>query len=104
MNYLIPSNTKKGLLLFGLFRKIDAIIFGTGLGITLFLLLMFPADNTLITVLILAPLCISAILIAPIPNYHNVLVVIQNLIEFLNTRQRLIWKGWCSKDGEDSKK
>ena len=32
--YLIPANTKKGTLIFGLFREGDLIIFGIGIGIT----------------------------------------------------------------------
>ncbi len=105
MNYLIPSNTKKGALIFSLFRPIDLIIFGSGIGLTIMLLLIFSADGTVSTLLLLIPLVVSGILIAPIPNYHNVLVVLQEIIEFLSTRQRMVWKGWCAQeDGEGTKK
>ena len=38
-NYLIPANTKRGQLIFGLFRELDLIIFGVG--VTLSFVLMF---------------------------------------------------------------
>ena len=34
-NYLIPANTKKSQLFFGLFNKYDLILFGTGIGISI---------------------------------------------------------------------
>ena len=37
--YLIPANTKKSLLIFGMLRPVDAIILGTGIGISVILLL-----------------------------------------------------------------
>ena len=102
-NYLIPANTKKGTLIFGLFRPIDLGIFGTGVGVTLIAILIFQNQltSTAITVACLAPALICTILIAPVPYYHNVLNVLVEAYEFLTTRQRLIWKGWCYLDGKD---
>ncbi len=104
MNYLIPSNTKKGALIFSIFRPVDLIIFGAGLFFTFMLLIFIPAPDTFWTLVILSPAAVAGILIAPIPNYHNTLVVLQEVILFLNTRQKLIWKGWCFLDGEESSK
>lgn len=38
-NYLIPANSKKSQLILGFFTPIDLILFGSGVGITLILLL-----------------------------------------------------------------
>ena len=38
-NYLIPANSKKSMLIFGLFNTTDLIIFLSGLGLTLLLML-----------------------------------------------------------------
>ncbi len=100
-NYLIPANTNRGRLIFGLFRKEDLILFGVGLGISFVLLTFIPMTSTGGAVLVLAPAAISALLVAPVPYYHNILNVLKELIEFLNHRQKYVWKGWCSNYGED---
>ena len=41
--YLIPANTKKGQLLFGIFMPVDLLIFGVGIGITLLALVIMSA-------------------------------------------------------------
>lgn len=101
--YLIPANTKRGTLIFGLFRTIDLIIFGTGVGVTLFSILIFQnlLNSTLITVACLSPALICGLLVAPVPYYHNVLNVIVEAYEFITTRQKLYWKGWCYLDGKE---
>ena len=105
-NYLIPANTKKSQLFFGLFNTFDMILFGTGLGISLLLLLVLPVEKLSIALLAVSPGIITGFLVFPIPNYHNVLTVIRNVITFYTTRQEFIWKGWCvsSEKDEDSNK
>lgn len=103
-SYLIPANTNKGKLIFGIFRNEDLILFGIGLGITFLLLTIVPLESTLMTVLVLAPAAISALLVAPVPYYHNILNVIKELLEFINNRQKYVWKGWCSSYGESNDK
>lgn len=103
-NYLIPANTNRGKLIFGIFRKEDLILFGTGLGITLLLIMIVPMRSTWITILVLAPAAISALLVAPVPYYHNILNVIKELFEFINNRQKYVWRGWCSGYGENGDK
>lgn len=102
-NYLIPANTKRGTLIFGLFRPIDLGIFGTGVGLSLLAILICQnmLSSTIITVLCIAPALISGILVAPVPYYHNVLNVLVEGYEFVTTRQKLVWKGWCYLDGKD---
>lgn len=103
MNYLIPANTKKGMLFFGLFNTFDLILFGTGLGISLLLLIALPVDQLLWALIAIAPGVVTGFLVFPIPNYHNVLTVIKNVWTFFTTRQQFVWKGWCVNEEEDSK-
>ena len=94
-NYLIPANTKKGQLILGLFKPFDLILFGSGVLITLLFLIILPLESTLVTIIILAPALITGFLVMPVPNYHNMLTVIADLIEFITTQRSYLWKGWC---------
>lgn len=98
-NYLIPANSKKSMLILGFFTGIDLIIFGLGCTITLICLFMFN-DKVEIgqLVLILSPALVSAFLVMPVPNYHNILQLITNIVMFILGRKRLYWKGWCIRD------
>lgn len=98
-NYLIPANTKKGMLILGIFRTVDLIMFGIGCCITLLLLAFMPMSDTITVVLVLSPALITGFLVVPIPYYHNLLTVLGELYEFLTTRQKFYWKGWCCRDG-----
>ena len=98
MNFLIPANTKKSMLIFGVFTTFDLILFGIGIGITLLLLLIIQPNNLLTACIDLAPGVICGFLVLPVPNYHNIRVVIQELYTFYTTRQKFIWKGWCVND------
>ena len=104
MNYIIPANTKKSQLYFGLFNGFDMILFGSGIGVTLLLLLVLPIEELKFAILAILPGVITGFLVFPIPNYHNVLTVIRNVITFYTTRQEFVWKGWCVTDGEDDDK
>lgn len=97
--YLVPANSKKSILYFGLFNKFDLTLFGIGVGITLFLMAFLPAGGSwLRIVLILAPALVTGFLVFPVPNYHNVMTLIRSVWNFFTTRQRFIWKGWCVRD------
>ena len=85
MEYLIPANTKRGQLIFSIFRPIDLIIFAVGLSITLILLAFFPTSD--IGLLI----------------YHNMLVLLIEMYNFLSSNQKLIWRGWCIDYGRNKK-
>lgn len=104
MNYLIPANTKKGNLILGLFRPFDLMLFGTGVLITVIFLAVMPLSSTAVTILILSPALVTGFLVTPIPYYHNMLNVITELIEFITSRQRYVWKGWCVERGEENTK
>lgn len=97
-NYLIPANSKKSLLIFGLFRKEELIMFGSCLGITLLALITLPLDNSVIAVIALLPALIGGLLVMPVPNYHNVLTVITGAYQFFTRNQQYTWKGWCFLD------
>ena len=104
-NYLIPANSKKSMLIFGLFNTFDAILFGCGIAVTLLLLLILSPDKLLFAVIDLLPVCITGLLVFPIPNYHNMLTVIKNIWNFYMYPERRLygWKGWCARNGEQTK-
>lgn len=99
-NYLIPANTKRGQLILGLFRPFDLILFGTGIFITLILLLIVPLGSTMVTIMVLSPALVTGFLVMPVRYYHNMLTIIIELYEFITERQTYRWKGWCYKNGE----
>lgn len=102
--YLIPANSKKSMLLFGLFNKFDLILFLLGVGTSLLLLLVLPIESLLFAIIALTPGLVCAFLVFPVPNYHNIRTVIKLAWEFYTTRQKYIWRGWCYKDEQDDKK
>lgn len=99
-SYLIPANSKKSMLIFGLFTPFDFVMFGSGVAITFLMLLIFDLDNLWITAMVLAPACVTGFLVMPVPNYHNIFTVIQNVFTFFTNNQRYRWKGWCLIDGQ----
>ena len=103
-SYLIPANSKKSALIFGHFNTVDLIIFGCGIGISFLLMMFLPVEKLSIAVITIAPGAISALLVFPVPNYHNVRTVIKNAWVFYTTRQNYVWKGWCFEHGETDKK
>lgn len=98
MSYLIPANAKSGQLIFGIFRRIDLIIFASGIAVSLLLLLIVSPDNLFQVIICLLPVGVCSLLIVPVPNYHNVLVVISELIMFFYNRRNYKWEGWCYLD------
>lgn len=93
--FLVPANAKKGTLILNLFRPFDLILFGTGVVISLIMLALVPTNNTWLVLLSCLPAGITGFLVIPIPNYHNVLVAIQSIINFYSERRKYVWKGWC---------
>lgn len=94
-SYLIPANTKRGKLIFGLFRPVDLTIFLCGLGVTFVFLAIFPMEETTMAVIALAPALTCTLLVAPVPHYHNVMCLIADMYTFFTERRRFIWRGWC---------
>ena len=96
--YLIAANSKRAQLIFNIFRPIDLGIALTGAGITIILFLIVKPETLIPAIITLAPLLICAFLVLPIPNYQNVLCVLQNIYYYFTERQQFKWKGWCAKD------
>ena len=103
MNYLIPANTKKSFLFFGVFNKFDFILFGSGIAVSLLLLLILPVEQLSFAIIAILPGLVTGFLVFPIPYYHNVLTVIINFFTFFTTRQQFVWKGWCVTSEEERK-
>ena len=101
MNYLIPANTKSGKLILGYFKPFDLILLGTGVLISLVMLMTFPMSSNWQVIIVVLPGLICAFLVIPIPNYHNILTIIIEGYNFFTNRRNYIWKGWCVKDVED---
>ncbi len=97
-NYLIPANSKRGQLILGIFAPFDLWLLSIGVLISVFLLAFMPIDTLATTIIILAPGMISALLVVPIPYYHNTLTVITEIYEFYTSRRQYRWKGWCYKE------
>lgn len=95
---LVPTNTKKSLLILSVLRPIDAFILGIGIGISVICLILANNAPMWITIVSCLPMSIALILVLPIPNYHNTLVALQSVYRFYNERRNYIWRGWCVKD------
>ena len=96
--FLIPANTKRGQLIFSIFRPIDLAILLTGVSITFILLIILSnidADSW-IKILAVFPGLICVGLVVPIANYHNVLVCIGEVISYYSNNRNYKWRGWCA--------
>ena len=98
--YLIAANSKKGQLIFNIFRPLDLIIIGVGTVITFIAFVAVQPQELASGILVLLPFLFFFFLVLPVANYHNILCVIQNIYRFFTEidRNRLRWKGWCCKD------
>ncbi len=97
--FLVPANTKKAQLIMGFLRGIDAIILGTGIGVSVILLIIIGGNVGIwLTLGACMPGIICGLLVLPIPNYHNTLVALQSIYRFYSERRNFIWKGWCIYD------
>lgn len=103
-SYLIPANTKAGELILNIFTMSDLILFGTGIGITLILLFAVPLSNLLFTIIVLAPALVTGFLVIPVPNYHNMITLIREMINYISERRIYIWKGWCFYEFDEPEK
>lgn len=102
-NYLIPANSKKSLKIFGLFNPFDLILFGSGVGISLLLMIILPLADVSMAIVAIVPAIVTGFLVFPVPYYHNVLTVIIGVWNFFTTQRRFLWKGWCVTNGEEKK-
>ncbi len=97
--YLIAANSKRGQLIFSIFRPIDLYIAIGGSVTTIFLFLIIKPSSLWLTIITLLPILVCAFLVIPIPNYHNMMCVLQNIYKFYFVERRNFkWKGWCVRD------
>lgn len=98
MQFLIPANSKKSMLIFGVFDIFDLVMFLSGLGISILLLMLISPKSLLTAILDISPGLVCGFLVMPIPNYRNTRILLMEVYSFFTRRQRFIWKGWCVKD------
>lgn len=101
ISYLIPANSKKSILKFGLFNNFDLVLFASGVTLTFIFFMILPISKLSMALVAIAPGSICGFLVMPVPNYHNVRTFIKIAWEFYTTRQKYIWKGWCFNDEKE---
>lgn len=101
--YLIPANANRGKLILGYFRPFDLVLFLVGVitSFTLLLVFQYQINNVWVALGCAAPGLISLFLVMPIPNYHNTLIVLQELFRFLTIDKEFKWEGWCFENGKE---
>ena len=95
-DYLIPANSKKGQLMFGVFRPIDLGVLISSAFITVLLLFIIDGQELPILVIKLLPLALGVLLVVPVPYYHNVITFISEVITYLQATKEYKWRGWCA--------
>ncbi|MDD5980478.1 MAG: hypothetical protein PUC23_05165 [bacterium] len=96
--FLVPANSKRAQLIFGFFKPLDLAVFAGGIGLTLILLFIKSVDTITNVIIIIIPVCITGMLVFPLPNYHNVMTLIWDIICFyFFNKRKYIWRGWCYK-------
>ena len=93
--YLIPANSKKSALILGLFKPVDLIILSCGVFVSFILLLTLPIEQITYTIIALLPGLVCAFLVFPLAYYHNVRKFISIFYQYITSRQKFVWKGWC---------
>ena len=99
-NYLIPANSKKSMLILGLFNTTDLVIFATGMIVSFVLMLSIQTNDIKTALLILTPALVCTFLIVPLPNQHNVRTFIKNVYTYYTNNRVYYWKGWCNSYGK----
>lgn len=96
--FLIPANTKRGQLIFSMFRPIDLAILLTWVSITFILLIILSNidSETWLKIVAVFPGLIAVGLVVPIANYHNVMVAIGEIINYYSNNRNYKWRGWCA--------
>ena len=102
--YLIPANTKRSMLIFGLFKPIDLIIFLVGVVATIFLVAALGTDTPSQVLVGLSPLIICSLMVSPIPNHRNLWTFTVNVYTYFTSQRKYRWRGWCMLHGEENDK
>lgn len=104
MDFLIPANSKKSMLILGVFELFDLILFVSGIGISILLLLLISPSTLIWAIFDITPALICGFLVMPLPNYRNTRVLLMEVYNFYTRREKFIWKGWCVSDEYGEKK
>lgn len=99
--YLIPTNTKRSMLILGFFAPIDLIIFAIGAVLTVILMVTVSASDFEEVMVVVGPIFISTILVLPVPNHRNVWQLCANVYIYFSNRRTYYWKGWCVFDEQE---
>ena len=67
--FLVPANAKRGTLIFNIFRPFDLIMFGTGMAVTLLLLVLVDSNNTIMILLSCLPVGVTGQYLIIIMSY-----------------------------------
>ena len=82
--------------MFGFMTPTDLIIAIVGASITFVLLMIFQPKTLFFGILVVLPFLVAAFLVFPIPNYHNVRILLKEIYSFyFVNRRKYIWRGWC---------
>ena len=98
--FLIPANSKKSMLILGLFNVTDLIIFLSGCLVTFILLFILNNNTFENAIIIILPALITGMLVVPIPNQHNLRTFIGNVYNYFSNRRTYFWRGWCMRNGK----
>lgn len=99
--FLVPANSKKSQLIFGFFTIPDLIVCLVGAFITVMLLIILKNPTTIELIIAIIPVLFAALLVMPVRHYHNVMQLINNIIDFYINPKKYHWKGWCIGDDTD---
>lgn len=100
--YLIPANSKRSMLILGLFTPVDLIIFGVGALFTVILIATVNVETLSDIGIVLTPLLISSAMVLPVPNHRNLWQLTANVYNYFSNRRTYFWKGWCMRYGEEN--
>ena len=104
-SYLIPANSKRSMLILSLFAPIDIAIFGSGVVLTIILLVVFNSSINGIKdiIMVILPALITGVMVAPVPNHRNVWQLTVHIYNYFINKRSYCWKGWCFNDGKQTK-
>lgn len=100
--YLVPANSKKSMLMLGIFLPRDLIIAISGITATILFAIIVGTGGFVQILIVLAPILICSALVMPLPSYHNVLQILIEIFLFFTRRRTYLWKGWCFINEEDN--
>lgn len=103
--FLIPANSKRSMLIFGLFEAVDLIILGVGLFLAIIMIATFYTEEATVSDIfgMLSPFLVTVIMVMPIPNHRNLWQLTVHIYSYFTNRRSYIWKGWCMTNGDEDK-